>query len=70
MNTRIEVGPMAISLAATIMVAGVKVQNVCCQTNNVLSWVYFNSPTISINGHSLKSINPELKVGELATSMA
>ena len=70
MNTRIEVGPMAISLAATIMVADVKVQNVCCQTNNVLSWVYFNSPTISINGHSLKSINPELKVGELATSMA
>ena len=70
MNTRIEVGPMAISLQATMVASGIKVQAVCCQHNSVLSWVYFNLPTISINGHSLKAINPELKVGELATSLA
>jgi hypothetical protein len=70
MNTRIEAGPMAISLQATLVAPGIQVQVVCCHTNTVLSWVCFNLPTISVNGHSLKAINPELKVGELATSLA
>lgn len=71
MNTRIEVGSMCISLRAMLPAPIIKVQNVCCHNNSVLTWTYFNLPTISINGHSLKSINPQLaKVGELATSLA
>lgn len=70
MNTRIEVGSMCISLQADLPNPAIKVQTVRCQTNIVHTWTYFNLPTISVNGHSLKAINPELKVGELATSLA
>lgn len=71
MNIRIEAGPMILSTKAELITPGIKVQNIRCHTNNVLSWTCFNLPTVSINGHSLKAINPELaKVGELATFFA
>lgn len=70
MNIRIEAGPMSLSAEAVLAAPGIKVQNIRCHTNPVLTWTCFNLPTVSINGHSLKSINPELKVGELATSLA
>ena len=70
MNIRIEAGPMLVSPKAILVSPIVKVQSVCCHTNAVLTWTCFNLPTISVNGHSLKAINPELKVGELATSLA
>lgn len=70
MNIRIEAGPMTLSAEALLVPPSIKVQTVCCPNNSVLSWACFNLPTISINGHSLKAINPELKVGELATSLA
>jgi hypothetical protein len=71
MNIRIEAGPMTLSTKAVLAMPGIKAQIVCCHTNNVLSWTCFNLPTVSINGHSLKAINPEfVRVGELATSLA
>jgi hypothetical protein len=70
MNIRIEAGPMSLSTKAELVTPGIKAQIVCCHTTHVLTWTCFNLPTISVNGHSLKAINPELKVGELATSLA
>jgi hypothetical protein len=70
MNIRIEVGPMSLSMSALLPAPKVKVQIGYSHLNSVQTWAYFNLPTISVNGHSLKSINPELKVGELATSLA
>lgn len=69
MNTRIEAGPMSISLQVVLADPGIKTQNIC-HTDSVLTWTCFILPTVSVNGHSLKAINPELKVGELATSLA
>jgi hypothetical protein len=71
MNTRIEAGSMSISLSATLVAPVILVQDMSWTTPNpVRAWTCFNFPVVSVNGHSLKSINPELKVGELATSLA
>ena len=70
MNIRIEAGPMLLSPKAILVLPSIKVQKIDGHTNSVRTWTCFNLPTISINGHSLKAINPELKVGELATSLA
>jgi hypothetical protein len=70
MNTRIEAGPMNLLLGVQLPNPKIIVQISDCHTTSVLSWTCFNSPVVSVNGHSLKSINPELKVGELATSLA
>jgi len=70
MNTRIEAGPMNLLLGVQLPNPKITVQASISHTLPVLSWTCFNFPVVSVNGHSLKSINPELKVGELATSLA
>lgn len=67
MNTRIEAGSMSLSISALLPAPKISVQNNTVLSNFVPTWTRFNFTTISINGHSLKSVNPELKVGELAT---
>jgi hypothetical protein len=71
MNIRVEAGPITLGLTTQMVEPTVKVELKAIHSLSLRStWTCFSLPTISVNGHSLKSINPELKVGELATSLA
>lgn len=69
MNARIEAGSLTIGFTAQIVEPTIKVSvktayvNVLCST-----WTCFNPAPISLNGHSLSAINPELVLtGGMAT---
>ncbi|NBQ17263.1 hypothetical protein EBU24_03030 [bacterium] len=70
MNVRIEAGPLTLNVVATFVECSVAIEIKKHVAASVTSWSRFFPASISVNGHSLKSINPELKVGELATSLA
>jgi hypothetical protein len=69
MNARVEAGSLTISLTAQIVEPTVKVSVKTAYTNVLRStWTCLNSAPLSVNGHSLSAINPELVLnGGMAT---
>jgi hypothetical protein len=69
MNARIEAGSLTICFNAQMVEPTVKVEIKTAYTNALTStWTCLNSAPISLNGHSLSAINPELVLtGGMAT---
>ena len=70
MNVRIEAGPLTLNVGVTFIECSIAIEITKHFNVSVSRWSCFFSVPFSINGHSLKCINPELRVGELATSFA
>lgn len=61
MNARIEAGSLTIGYTAEIVEPTVKVSVKTAYVNVLRStWTCLNSAPLSLNGHSISSINPEL----------
>lgn len=71
MNARIEAGPLTFSVEAEMLNVTVFTQ-VILDNSHILSceMTCLSPATISVNGHSISAINPELSLlGGLATSL-
>lgn len=70
MNVRVEAGPLTFSVIAEIVEPTTKVEIKVLHNQTLCStWVCFAPTPISVNGHSLSAINPELVLtGGMATS--
>ena len=70
MNVGVKASPISVSLKAEMIeVACVKTEINTSHCLVVSSWACFTPAPLSINGHSLNAINPDVKVGGLAMSI-
>lgn len=69
MNARVEAGSLTIGYTAEIVEPTVKVTIKTAYVNVLRStWTCFNSAPLSLNGHSLSSVNPDsVLIGGMAT---
>lgn len=71
MNTRVEAGPITVSLVANFVEPTIKVEIKHVAKHNLRStWTCFSLGTPSVNGHSLSGVNPDsILTGGMATSV-
>jgi hypothetical protein len=71
MNTCVQAGPLTLSFVAVINEVKVSTTNVVMVVSNFVDNTCLHTFKVSVNGHSLKAINPDFdKVGELTTLIA
>lgn len=71
MNVRIETGSLTIGLSANFIEPTIKVE-ISSNVEHVLllTWTCFILPSVSVNGHSISAINPELILTGGTTTLA
>jgi hypothetical protein len=69
MNVRVEAGSLTISLTGTVIEPTIKVEiKTLAQQVLQTKWTCFTLAPLSVNGHSVSAINPELALtGGMAT---
>jgi hypothetical protein len=70
MNARVEAGPLTYHVVAIVSEPVIRTEIIVINSHqSVPSWTCLSLVPLTINGHSLNAINPDFKVGELATSI-
>jgi len=69
MNARVEAGPLTYHVVASVIEPVIVTEIIVTDSRqSVTNWTCFAPAPISINGHSLSSINPDFsEAGELTT---